>query len=129
MQPFAGPALRLVSYTHPGYLEMLGEYFTGAAPQARGDAFLMRGTEGETVANASRGQQIDWFHGGQRTLLVPRDAPTDVLAEAPAARDAATTAAWIAAALRGEEPIPAPIAEQVAQCLIVSKALGLQSSL
>jgi len=25
MQPFAGPALRLVSYTHPEYLEMLGE--------------------------------------------------------------------------------------------------------
>jgi anthranilate phosphoribosyltransferase len=129
MQPFAGPALRLVSYTHPEYLEMLGEYFVGPAPRARGDAFLMRGTEGETVANASRGQQIDWFHAGQRSLLVPRDVPTDVVAEAPAARDAATTAAWIGAALRGEQPIPAPIAEQVAQCLRVSKALGLQSSL
>ena len=32
LQPYQGPALRLVSYTHPEYLEMLGEYFTTAAP-------------------------------------------------------------------------------------------------
>jgi anthranilate phosphoribosyltransferase len=123
LQPFKGPALRLVSYTHPEYLEMLGEYFTAAAPPERGDAFLMRGTEGETVANANRAQQIDWFHGGERTILVQRDAPTDDLAQAPADRDVATTAAWITRALRGEEPVPASITEQVAQCLLVSKSL------
>jgi len=123
LQPFDVPALRLVSYTHPEYLETLGAYFSGAAPAARGDAFLMRGTEGETVANANRAQQIDWFHGGQRTLLVQRDAPTDELAQLPEARDAATTADWIARALRGEVPVPRSIAEQVAQCLLVSKAL------
>ena len=123
LQPFQGPALRLVSYTHPEYLEMLGEYFTTAAPHERGDAFLMRGTEGETVANANRAQQIDWFHGGERTILVQRDAPTDELAQVPPDRDAATTAAWIGRALRGEEPVPPSILEQVAQCLLVSKAL------
>ncbi|HEU4777115.1 MAG TPA: DNA-binding protein YbiB, partial [Telluria sp.] len=123
LQPFDAPALRLVSYTHPEYLETLGEYFTSAAPAARGDAFLMRGTEGETVANANRAQQIDWFHQGQRTLLVQRDAPTDELAQLPDGRDAATTADWIARALRGEVPVPRSISEQVAQCLLVSKAL------
>jgi anthranilate phosphoribosyltransferase len=123
LQPFEGPALRLVSYTHPEYLEMQGEYFTRAAPPERGDAFLMRGTEGETVANANRAQQIDWFHDGQRTLLVQRDAPTDELAVVPEARDAATTADWIARALRGEVPVPDSIRQQVAQCLLVSKAL------
>lgn len=128
LQPFDGPALRLVSYTHPEYLEMLGEYFTTAAPAGRGDAFLMRGTEGETVANANRAQQIDWFHGGERTLLVPRDEPTDELAEAPAARDAHSTAQWIGQALRGEVPVPKPILEQVAQCAKVAKAVrSLQS--
>ena len=124
LQPFEVPALRLVSYTHPEYLETLGAYFQTAAPAARGDAFLMRGTEGETVANANRAQQIDWFHQGQRTLLVQRDAPSDELAELPEGRDAATTADWIARALRGEVPVPQAIAEQVAQCLLVSKALG-----
>ncbi len=132
LQPFEGPALRLVSYTHPEYLETLGAYFLHAAPPARGDAFLMRGTEGETVANANRAQQIDWFHSGERTLLVQRDAPTDELADMPEARDAATTATWIASALRGEVQIPAAIAEQVAQCVQVSRLLAssrLQSRL
>ena len=132
LQPFEGPALRLVSYTHPEYLETLGAYFLHAAPHARGDAFLMRGTEGETVANANRAQQIDWFHSGERTLLVQRDAPTDELADMPEARDAATTATWIASALRGEVQIPAAIAEQVAQCVQVSRLLAssrLQSRL
>ena len=123
LQPFEGPALRLVSYTHPEYLETLGAYFTTAAPAQRGDAFLMRGTEGETVANPHRAQQIDWFHAGERTLLVERDAPADTLAEVPEARDAAATAAWIARALRGEVPVPSSITAQVAACVRTARAL------
>ncbi|MEW6024452.1 MAG: DNA-binding protein YbiB [Pseudomonadota bacterium] len=123
LQPFEGPALRLVSYTHPEYLETLGEYFTTAAPHERGDAFLMRGTEGETVANPHRAQQIDWFHAGTRTLLVERDAPTDDLSQVPEARDAAATASWIAAALRGEVPVPRSILIQVAECVRAARAL------
>ena len=124
MQPFAGPALRLVSYTHPEYLEMLGEYFLTATPPARGDAFLMRGTEGETVANANKAQQIDWFHGAQRTVLVEKQLLVDDLPHLPAERDAATTAEWIGAVLRGEVPVPPSIAEQVAQCLMASQEIA-----
>tara|TARA_R110001599_G_scaffold353676_1_gene595181 strand:+ start:229776 stop:230855 length:1080 start_codon:yes stop_codon:yes gene_type:complete len=120
MQPFAQPALRLTSYTHPEYLKMLTEYFTGPAPAARGDIFLMRGTEGETVANAKRAQQISWMHQNEASVLVQKQEPVDEMPPLPANRDAATTAKWIAAALRGEEPIPAPIAEQVEQCLLIS---------
>jgi anthranilate phosphoribosyltransferase len=123
LQPFDGPALRLVSYTHPEYLAMLSAYFTNAAPPARGDAFLMRGTEGETVANANRAQQIDWFRGGTQTLLAERDAPADELAPAPEGRDAPATADWIQRVLRGEQPVPPPIAAQVAHCLRVSASL------
>jgi anthranilate phosphoribosyltransferase len=129
MQPFAGPALRLVSYTHPEYLEMLTGYFTTAAPPARGDAFLMRGTEGETVANAKRAQQIEWFHQNERTTLVQKQAPVDELPPLPLTADAAATAAWIQAALRGEESVPAPIAEQVEHCLNVSKKLQAKHDL
>ncbi|MGI4850180.1 MAG: DNA-binding protein YbiB [Janthinobacterium lividum] len=125
MQPFAGPALRLSSYTHPEYLQMLSDYFTTAAPHGRGDAFLMRGTEGETVANARRAQQIEWFHAGSRTTLVERAAPVDELPELPAASDAATTAAWIAAALRGEVAVPVPIGDQVAACIEVAAKLAV----
>ena len=128
LQPFDGPALRLVSYTHPEYLEMLSDYFTTSAPPARGDAFLMRGTEGETVANAHRGQQIQWFHNGEGLLLVQKGDPTDELAEMPSARDAASTAEWIAQALRGDVPVPEPFLEHVQHCLKVAKALKLTAS-
>lgn len=123
LQPFAGPALRLTSYTHPEYLEMLNAYFTSAAPPARGDAFLMRGTEGETVANARRAQQIAWFHNHERTILVQKQEPIDEWPPLPQASDAVTTARWIERALQGEEPVPAPIAEQVEHCLRVARLL------
>jgi anthranilate phosphoribosyltransferase len=123
MQPFAGAALRLVSYTHPEYLEMLGEYFTTAALHERGDAFLMRGTEGETVANANKAQQIDWFHGGLRTTLVPKQVQVGELPLLPEDKSAAATAAWIASVLNGDVPVPPSIAEQVAQCLLVARTV------
>jgi anthranilate phosphoribosyltransferase len=123
LQPFHGPALRLSSYTHPEYLAMLSAYFATAAPAERGDVFLMRGTEGETVANAKRANQIDWFHSGECTILVQKQSPVDDWPPLPAQRDAGSTAAWISAALRGEAPIPGPIKEQVAHCLHVAKAL------
>lgn len=122
MQPFNGPALRLTSYTHPEYLTMLTAYFTTAAPAARGDAFLMRGTEGETVANARRAQQIDWFHDGECTTLA-QTQPGSAVPDLPEASDAASTAVWVQQVLRGERPLPASIAEQVTHCLFVSKQL------
>jgi anthranilate phosphoribosyltransferase len=124
LQPFDRPALRLVSYTHPEYLESLGAYFGGLAPHEAGDVFLMRGTEGETVANANRSNEIVRFSKGERTVLVERDPPTDEQADMPEARDAATTAAWIRKALKGEVAIPSPIAAQVAQCVAASRALA-----
>ncbi|GGI21495.1 DNA-binding protein YbiB [Oxalicibacterium faecigallinarum] len=123
MQPFAQPALRLTSYTHPEYLTMLTDYFSKAAPPERGEVFLMRGTEGETVANAKRAQQITWIHDGECTVLVQKQEPVDDMPPLPADRDAATTAQWIAAALRGEEPVPVSILEQVEHCLHVAKEL------
>lgn len=124
MQPFVQPALRLVSYTHPEYLTMLTGYFSTQAPAARGDVFLMRGTEGETVANAKRAQAVTWFHDNQPVELIERQQPVDEMPPLPAASDAATTAAWITDALDGKQPVPAPIADQVAQCLKVARAMG-----
>ncbi len=123
LQPFTGPALRLTSYTHPEYLDMLSAYFADAAPPERGDAFLMRGTEGETVAHAKRAQQIEWFHDHERTILVEKQEPVDDMPPLPAASDAPTTAKWIARAVKGEEPVPASIAEQVEHCLRVAQHL------
>ena len=127
MQPFAQPALRLVSYTHPEYLMMLSEYFSTQAPAQRGDVFLMRGTEGETVANAKRAQSVTWFHNNQATVLVEKQSPVDELPPLPVASDAETTAAWIVEVLAHRQPVPEPIAEQVRQCLNVARKLKKQN--
>ncbi|MGV3740839.1 MAG: DNA-binding protein YbiB [Burkholderiaceae bacterium] len=123
MQPFEGPALRLTSYTHPEYFSMLTEYFSTLAPVERGDIFLMRGTEGETVANAKRAQQVEWFHAHQKTTLIERQAPVDEMPSLPASTDAQATAAWIQEALQGSQPVPQPIADQVEQCLTVARQI------
>lgn len=121
LQPFARPVLRLTSYTHPEYFNMLSEYFR--SDSARGDAFLMRGTEGETVANARRAQQIDWFHQGTHTPLVAKQDVVEKLPNLPEHNDAASTASWIQAVLRDQIPTPAPIADQVRHCLSVARVL------
>lgn len=123
LQPFKGPALRLTSYTHPEYLAMLSSYFATAAPAARGDVFLMRGTEGETVANARRAQQIDWYHAGTCTTLVQTQPVAAAEIALPEAPDAASTARWTEAVLRQEQPVPATIAEQVQHCVQVARQL------
>ncbi|MFL9926443.1 DNA-binding protein YbiB [Herbaspirillum lusitanum] len=126
MQPFVQPALRLTSYTHPEYLAMLSAYFSDAAPAARGDAFLMRGTEGETVANARRAQQIEWFHGGSKTVLVEKQSVAEELPDLPEGRDAETTARWIESVLEGKRAVPQAIEEQVGHCLSVASAIRLR---
>ncbi|MBI3731385.1 MAG: DNA-binding protein YbiB [Burkholderiales bacterium] len=128
LQPFVVPALRLSSYTHPEYLLMLQDYFSRCAPAEAGDVFLMRGTEGEAVASTGRAQQIDWFHAGQGTTLVP--AQQEPLAEVPAVPDsidAATTAAWISAVLAGDIAVPENIAAQVEHCISIAQRLRQQS--
>jgi anthranilate phosphoribosyltransferase len=123
IQPFASPALRLVSYTHPEYLTMLSDYFATQAAPERGDVFLMRGTEGETVANPNRAQAVTCFHQNQATTLIERQDPVDESPPLPAASDASTTAEWIREALAGRQPVPAPIAAQVAHCVQFARQL------
>lgn len=59
--------------------------------------------------------QVDWLHDGICDTLIAAerssdDAPPVAL---PESRDAATTAAWTGAVLRGEVPVPDALARQV----------------
>jgi anthranilate phosphoribosyltransferase len=126
MQPFVVPALRLSSYTHPEYLTMLTAYFTTTAAAARGDVFLMRGTEGETVANARKAQKIDWFHAATQTTLVEKQDIANEIPPLPEQRDAGSTASWIQQALAQSALIPKPIVAQVEQCLMACRNLYAQ---
>ena len=90
---------------------------TFALTQAR--ALLLRGTEGEVVADARRQPQMSIFVEGQ--LRVTLDAQTGSLThlpELPTHIDAHTTAQYTQSVLSGELPIPAPIAKQVQAAFI-----------
>jgi anthranilate phosphoribosyltransferase len=115
LQPFALPGLRLVNYTHPPYRESLSALFAAHPDAAVGGALLARGTEGEAVADTRRQVQVDWLHDGLcETLIEPeRSSPDAPDVDLPEARDAATTAAWIAEVLRGVAPVPDAIVRQI----------------
>jgi anthranilate phosphoribosyltransferase len=115
----AADALLVSSYTHPEYAVSMAATFelTGAR------ALLLRGTEGEVVADARRTPQMVAFVRGKRTPLVETQAGSLIkLPELPTDIDAATTANFTQAVLKGELPVPSPLAAQVQAVL---KALSL----
>ena len=117
MQPCAGPAVLVSSYTHPEYLQSMSA--TLALTGTR--ALLLRGTEGEPVADARRTPAMDTFDHGQCTRVQePQLGPLAQLPNLPAT-DAASTAAWIRNVLAGHAPVPAPIALQVQHILGLAK--------
>jgi len=112
-------AIRLVNYTHPPYRDSLAALFTEFADIANGDILLARGTEGEAVADTRRQVQVDWIHDGKiETLLSAARSPINEAIEGavlppPPALDAASTAAWIQAALNDERLVPEAILRQL----------------
>ena len=121
MNPCAGKSLVVSSYTHPEYALSMGQTFE----LTQANALLLRGTEGEVVADARRMPQMDGFINGQRHLLQAAQAGTlSTLPDLPKTTDAASTAAYIQEIMAGRQGVPASIARQV-EC-ILSLATGLQ---
>jgi anthranilate phosphoribosyltransferase len=108
LQPVAGPAVRLVSVTHPEYLVRMREFFT------RHDtgALLLRGAEGEAVAHPRREPMMEWAHGGEVATWKEEAAAPPELPD----RDAKATARWIESVLAGKTPLLASIQHQVDCC-------------
>lgn len=114
MNPCAGPAVVVASYTHPEYAVSMAAVFELMGSTA----LLLRGTEGEVVADARRLPQMDGFINGRRVMLqqgrkgtltdLP-DLPKDISAEA--------TAAYIRDVLEGRKPVPDSMALQVEHIL------------
>lgn len=127
MNPCEGRALVVSSYTHPEYAISMAQTLelTGA------DAMLLRGTEGEVVADPRRMPQMDGFIAGGRTRLQDAQAgPLASLPSLPRTVEAGATAAYIESVLAGSEPVPAPIARQVEHIvdLVAQLAAPLVSS-
>ena len=114
MNPCAGEAVVVGSYTHPEYALSMAAVFELMGSRA----MLLRGTEGEPVADARRTPQMDGFAAGQRSLLVPaQTGPLASLPELPDGTNAQATADYIAAVMAGQLPVPGPIATQVERLL------------
>ena len=117
IDPFEGDSVRLVSVSHPDYLEKMRNFFTGSDA----NVLLLRGTEGEAFANPKRRPQLELMKDGRHEILFEAEVgPIATLPKLPGAIDAVTTAAWIRAALTGQAPLPTPLVNQLACCLYAS---------
>jgi anthranilate phosphoribosyltransferase len=113
MNPCDGPAVIVSSYTHPEYaISMTATFELMAA-----NALLLRGTEGEPVADARRTPAMDAICHGQVTRV--QDAQAGSLTDLPdlPAPDVTATARWIREVLAHKAAVPTPIAQQVAHIL------------
>jgi anthranilate phosphoribosyltransferase len=113
MNPCAGRALVVGSYTHPEYALSMGATFTLNGQYA----LLLRGTEGEPVADPRRTPQMDLYQAGAHRKV--QVAQTGSLAQVPhlPGPEALATARYIQAVLAGDVPVPIPIALQVEHIL------------
>ncbi|MGY0194482.1 DNA-binding protein YbiB [Leptothrix sp. BB-4] len=125
--PAVPGSLRVVNHTHPEYAVSLTQFLGDSGA----DAVLMRGTEGEPVADARRQPRLQVHLDGQRRPeldLAPQDGVLVDLPELPASIDAASTASLIRRMLDGDAPVPAPITQQVAALQAVRRAMTVSTA-
>jgi anthranilate phosphoribosyltransferase len=118
MNPSAGRSVIIGSYTHPEYSASMAAVFELMGSTA----LLLRGTEGEVVADPRRAPEMRGFINGKPLLMqegvkgtltsVP-DLPSDISPPA--------TAAYIRSVLDGTVEIPYSIARQVEHILHLSR--------
>jgi anthranilate phosphoribosyltransferase len=114
MNPCAGNAVIVSSYTHPEYAVSMAAVFELMGSTA----LLLRGTEGEVVADARRLPQMDGFIRGKRIALEEgRKGTLTDLPDLPGEIDPASTAAYIEDVLHGRKPVPASMALQLEHIL------------
>ena len=113
IDPFGGVGLRAIAVPGSSCLEAMRAYLAAT----RADAVLLHETEGEPFANPYWPPQLECFREGVGTVLFDATGVPAIQPVLPAAIDAATTAAWVSAALAGEQPIPQPILNELACCL------------
>ena len=120
MNPCQGKALVVSSYTHPEYAVSMAQ----TLELTHTNAMLLRGTEGEVVADARRIPQMEAFINGRCQLLQEAQAGTlSALPDLPKTTDAVSTAAYIQSVISGQQPVPTSIAMQVEHILHLVKQL------
>ena len=115
MNPCASDRSVLVvsSYTHPEYLSSMSSTFALMGQHA----LLLRGTEGEPVADARRTPAMDVFKNGETVRVQAQHAGALLQVPELPSTDAQATAQYIQHVLQGQLPVPEPIALQVQHIL------------
>ncbi|HYF19364.1 MAG TPA: DNA-binding protein YbiB [Ramlibacter sp.] len=114
MNPCEGPAVLVGSYTHPEYAVSMAAVWE----RMEATGLLLRGTEGEVVADARRHPQMEGFVRGRRVLLEERQPGTLAgLPGWPEGTDPAATASYIRDVLEERQPLPASLSLQVEHIL------------
>ena len=122
MNPVAGPALVVGSYTHPEYAHSMGETFALRSSLA----VLLRGTEGEPVADPRRCPLMEGLHAGQREVLRPaQEGSLAALPDLPDGHDIDATVRYTRAVLAGQQPVPEPIRLQVQRIAAFARTHGV----
>jgi anthranilate phosphoribosyltransferase len=118
-----GPeVLRVINHTHPEYAVLT----TGFCAASGASALLLRGTEGEPVADPRRRPRLDVVLDGTPRADLSRPAHEGVLSELPVLPrecDAATTANYVQSVISGEKPAPGPLLEQAETLLAALQAM------
>jgi anthranilate phosphoribosyltransferase len=120
INPALGKSLVVSSYTHPEYALSMA----ATLERVKGNAMLLRGTEGEGVADARRLPQMQGFVHGHRVLNeegVKGTLPS--VPDLPKEIDAVSTAIYIRAVLAGTSPLPPSISQQVAHIMQLVRQL------
>jgi anthranilate phosphoribosyltransferase len=124
VHPFgAQRALRLVNFTHPEF----GALMSAWVRQERVDALLLRGTEGEPVADPRRQPRMDAYAQGvvfEAASCPAHEGVVSDMPRLPTERDAASTALYVQSLLAGERPMPAPVAQQIRAVLALLAVLA-----
>jgi anthranilate phosphoribosyltransferase len=121
IDPFSGAGTRMIAVTPPYYLGRLGELLLATGETA----LLMRATEGEAYANPRKRPRIELYRDGERQVLFEEEhAPGEDGGDAPQVFEAKATAALIRRMLKGDEPMPRPVVNQLACCLYASGYAG-----
>ncbi|NVO06213.1 MAG: DNA-binding protein YbiB, partial [Rhodoferax sp.] len=119
MQPCAGPQVLVTSYTHPEYALSMEQVLC----KLGATAMLIRGTEGEAVADPRRVPTMRCLLRGH--IWEVQEHQAGVLSSLPDLPpcDAASTALYIQGVLQGQQAVPQPLAMQVQQILQMTAAL------
>lgn len=120
MLPCEGSQILVTSYTHPEYAVAMEEVLC----LRQTTAMLLRGTEGEAVADPRRTPKMTCIsHGETGAVQEHQGGVLTDLPALPTSCDAISTAGYIASVLTGELEVPHPIALQVERIIALAHSM------